>query len=67
MVRLNGESYEAYRERRAAAHKAEKAYLRGRRVKFTRKEIDARIKSFLPRTPSRGEQPTPIPSQEGNI
>ncbi len=59
-ARLNGESYEAYRERRKAAHKAEKEHLRGRRVKYTKKEIDARIKAFLPQTPSSGGQAVPI-------
>ena len=39
--RLEGETLEDYKARRKAAHKAEKAYLRGRRVKHTRKELRA--------------------------
>ena len=42
-ARLNGETYEEYKKRREAAHKAEKAYLCGRRIKHTRKEIRERI------------------------
>lgn len=55
-ARLNGETYEDYKKRREAAHKAEKAYLCGRRVKHTRKEIRARIEEIT--------HPLPLPGGE---
>ena len=54
-VRLNGETYEDYKKRREAAHKAEKACLRGRRVKHTQKELRAII----------GEITHPLPLPRG--
>lgn len=61
-VRLNGELYEDYKKRREAAHKAEKAYLRGRRVKHTRKEARSMVREMV--QGKRNNPPLPLPSGE---
>jgi len=45
--RLVGETYEEYKNRRKAGNKLAKEYVRGRRIKYTKKERRARIEAAL--------------------
>ena len=53
--RLEGETWEDYKARRAEGNKLVKAHLRGRKIKITRKEIKARM----------GETTHPLPLPGG--